>query len=221
MSKAQPIAIRVRCGQCVFLHDSAFMRGEDGVSVPCAKLGVGDKSEPCQHFTVNPRNFDFLSDRASRALQAVLDEVSVGKLAAFAALLNQEVNTRKLGFRYGEKVFVRIFTGEYISNYALAKVVLASDEHVFVQGKSGFRAMVQHGSVLKLTAWEAKRKELLKARAIDDPNMADYLAHMPRKRKRGEYQVPTIDSFAHAIDRATNDGEDAPTITSRRMQEIG
>lgn len=53
-----------------------------------------------------------------------------------ASLLNQEKATRRQGFRFGQLVYVRMYPGEYMSNYAIATVIQADKDQVYVEGKN-------------------------------------------------------------------------------------
>lgn len=189
-----PLALGVRCKSCLFFKHAATFK------LPCSEMDVKSFARPCSRFTANHYAFDFL-DGGHQQIAELMARLKDSRIADLTALFNQELRTRKQGYRHGQIVYVRMFSDDYLSNYARAKVVLATKEYIYLQGftkkSRSFRGSYLRKSVLTEEQFERKRRRLIKAGKLRDPALAQYTAWKPPV-KRGkdplkDYVVPTID----------------------------
>lgn len=100
----------------------------------------------------------------------------------------------------GTKVFIRAFSGDYLSNYRSAYILcMSSDGYLLVTGSpeqnhrggSFLGAMSPDTEMFTLAQWRTKRAQLISDGKINDPSMENML---PKIKDTDE--VPTIDTPA-------------------------
>lgn len=169
------LMINVKCRDCIFYKNSALYT--DGkFPQSCSNLGVGPSANPCPNFAPKvegiKNKFDEKIDVSE--LGEFLKKIDSRKFPWLASILTMEGKTRKFGFSFGETVYIKMFNGNYLSNYRKASVVYATKTHVHVLGKDGWRGMIMHESVI-LPRQYAKIRDGLKAkRLLVDPATKQY-----------------------------------------------
>jgi hypothetical protein len=115
-------------------------------------------------------------DRMHKMAEAV-HGMSANELQTLGAVLHAERNTRKAGWRFMQKVYVR-FTGSsnrnYLSNFLIGYVLYADKEYVRIVGDSGkmFLSVLndEEGNTLFTVAkFKPIREAMLASKKRDDP----------------------------------------------------
>lgn len=164
------LQIKMTCRECIHFKRMAY----PSYKKPCLELGITEESKPCENFAPNPANISFTESKRIRQAALVIQDLSDRERKLFAAILNQETRTRRYKFAFGEKVYFKLYGGNYLKNYVVAKVVWADSKHVHIQGVDGFVASLHHGSVLKQAQWSKLEFELIRDNKIYDPSRARY-----------------------------------------------
>jgi hypothetical protein len=187
-----PVIRGVKCKDCVGFN--RYAKYDD----LCEKLGVQSYSKPCSRFDPDPKKLG-VSD--IKLLAEVIDGMATARIPLITSMLNREHITRTNGFHMGQKVYVRVLqgSGDYLSNYGIAKVISADSKYVHVQGKGGFRASVYHVSVLTLEQFEKKRRRLQKAGKLKDPNLKK--PQTKTSLKKVNYTPPTLEEYERMVQR--------------------
>lgn len=180
--------IKASCQDCVFYNTQSTY------AKPCKQLGVLAISKTCKRFTVNPYLIDFNSSKPSNLIRELISSLSKKDIHLFANVINQEYRTRKYGFYFGQEVMIRVFVGDYISNYASALIINANKYNVYIQGSNGFHGMILHKNILTMEEWDKKRKSLLKRGLIKDPDYKKYTTWKAdlKDLKKEDYTPPSI-----------------------------
>lgn len=176
--KDSEFSLNLRCKDCVFWEKFS----KDGK--PCKEKGILGINKASSCFSIDPYEIDFEEQKALKFVKKLLKGVSTKKISLLAALIQQEEKTREYGFSFGQEVFIRAFgTSDYISNFAKAYVILATKNAVFVQGRTGFKAMFPHSGVLNLEQFNKRKYILAKRRKIIDPNLSKYTKDILKEQK--------------------------------------
>lgn len=169
----------VRCKHCEHFN------GPPAFEAPCSQLGRRTFSPPCQKFTITLKAIDFTDEKGwAPRLNKLISSADQEGLAVIAALVSQEHKTRKVGFKYGQEVWVKMLGGDYLSNYGKARVVKADKEYVHLKGVgSNFQASFHHASVISPEDYEAMRLKLIDKGRIIDPDYRKYYSFIPIDKK--------------------------------------
>jgi len=206
-----------KCGMCIGFTRQA-LKGE-----VCKTLGEKSYSKPCSLFTVDPYTFTFHPDVDPdkvnvKGLVKFVKGLKTRDHARLAALLVQDRTTRRFGFELDQIVYVQLYPGDYLSNWAKARVIHATKEYVYVQGKDlTFRAMMYHASVKSKDEFEPILKRLQEEGRTNDPDLKKYTAYRPLRTKmiKSTYrdEIPTIDRYGSVsakMGKATKPGVSSP-----------
>lgn len=187
----------VTCGDCAGFDSLAIY------SKPCEQLGVLKWANPCPKFILNAFAIN-LADEASlqllRVIAQIKDKHDVRRLSA---LLIQNSVVVKHKFRLGQIVVIPILTGDYVSNYARAILIGGNSSHAFLRAltvskkvkSTAFRAQVHWESVLSLSAWVEKKKQLTAAGKLRDPKyerMIGTKAPLVAQMRKEDYKPASI-----------------------------
>lgn len=175
MSKHQ-----LNCGSCLFLNrERVFERR-------CSDLGKLTTNKSCNSY--KPDMFTLVGngkkiDRMHSMANAV-HGMSANELQTLAAVLHAERNTRKAGWRFMQKVYVR-YTGSsnrnYLSNFLVGYVLYADKEYVRIVGESGkmFLSVLNDddgNTLFTVKKFKAIREAMLASRKFSDPEgTPDYM----------------------------------------------
>jgi len=150
----------------------------------CAAKGIFDTNKPCTKYSVDSSQLGVHSDKLLQEIAELMAKVPKKQLVLVSALANRESRTRKYGFYFGQTVYVRLLSSDYISNYRRAIVTEANKDYVYISdSKQGFTMMVYHSSVLTNEQWLEKKAQLKKAKKIVDPKYAEFFK-APTKAER-------------------------------------
>lgn len=128
--------LSLNCGSCLFLNrERCFERR-------CADLGKIPTNKACG--THKPDMFNLVGthqkiDRLHKMAEAI-HGMSANELQTLSAVLHAEKNTRKAGWRFMQKVYVRYIgssSRNYLSNFLVGYVLYADKEYVRIVGDSG------------------------------------------------------------------------------------
>lgn len=169
--------IQKHCGSCVFLNR------EKKFEAPCSQLGRIATSRACgSHksdvFSLVQGNEESVD--ALKALAEVLGGLPTSSLQTLALMVANEKQTRRKGFKFYQKVYVKIYgfssNSDYLSHYTCARVLDADKECVRLISESGKISMSfyydSNGKVHNIyTAAQFKpiREQLIKQKRITDP----------------------------------------------------
>ena len=187
------IPLDVRCGHCYHFDKQRAERYPD----ICSRLGILKIGRPCVAFMANVNTLS-LKNEENHSFAAILEKIPTTRLAAYAALINQERTTRRRGYKLGQVVYVKLLPDDYLSNYAKAWVLLAKKNTVIVQGQKGFRGSFLQTSVLTEAQFTKKRQALIARKRINDPNYKKYMTALAIKiepKELKDYVPPTIDDL--------------------------
>ena len=189
------VVVGVKCRDCVYFNKNAIF------SDKCENLGIQSFAVPCEKFVIDPNQIDFLESPEKKELAGIIKNLPDRKLAIIAALINQENKTRKKGFYFGQKVYIKIYQPDYLSNYVSAYIIAADKTHVFLQGKKGWRGTLYHKSILTIGDFKKKKLSIIAKNLIKDPKYSTYCKVKLNKTKMKTelYEPPTIDQYAKYI----------------------
>ena len=166
--------LSLNCGSCLFLNnDKIFER-------KCGELGKLPTSKGCGSHRSNP--FLLIGDSSKlhrlQQLSTAIRDMSNNELQALAALLNAERHTRKYGWKFYQRVYIR-YTGSgnanYFSNFAVGHVVYADKDTVRIVGNSGKMLVSAINEKTGTTVYTVERfkelsAEMTKKRQFTDPS---------------------------------------------------
>lgn len=150
---------------------------------PCAELGKIRTSKPCQHHTSHV--FGFTPPGTTKAdvkplelMAQAMQSLTLEELQILGALLLNEKNTRRHGFKFYQKVYYRMFgDGSYLSHFVSGRVLDASKESVRLMG---FTTGVVVSVIAPYTGWAKSvftavefkeiKRNLVKEGRLVDPN---------------------------------------------------
>ncbi len=166
------MAIGARCGICVH-HGTIAHPAYDDV---CKELGILSESVPCKRYEPDYRQLKLAEEPWFAAMAAAIASMTGPQRHILASILVKENRTRAAGFQFGEQVYLRVYEGEYLSNYRKAVVVSAGTKYVRLEGANGFHAMVYKRTVMNARQWLRKKAELVKAGRVKDPMLRRHTA---------------------------------------------
>lgn len=184
------IPLEVRCRDCFHFERERAPRFDD----ICSRMGILDKGRPCTSFLPDAHIIN-MESAEGKAAHSLISELSTRRLALFAALLQQEKRTRSYGFVHGDEIYVKVFPGDYLSNYARGWVIMINRKRVFVQGsKPNFRGVFVLDSIIDRAKFTEIRKDLLKRKRLVDPQLSKYTSWRPKK-VTVDYEPPVVDGM--------------------------
>jgi len=124
----------LNCGDCVGLNREALI---DGSNTSCSEQGMDEVKKACPKF--KPDAFSLLDmegdafEDVFTFIRQIMRRVPPEKFKLVASLFLQEGETRKHGYSFGQRVYVR-YRGtqksNYVSNFMSAYVLYANDHEV-------------------------------------------------------------------------------------------
>lgn len=171
-----PVTIPVYCDSCVHFKSRAI-RVHDGKPATCSQVGILAKARTCKDFIADPFSRELVDMAQDKALSQLVARVKPTGLAALAALLVGELDTRHAGFRYGQTVYVNIVAvgrnepgndRDYVANYYRGNMICVRDGVAYVTYKSRMRLAVNVNAILSLQEWQQRRAYLLEQRRYVD-----------------------------------------------------
>jgi hypothetical protein len=178
--------IPVTCKMCI------FFKSHEIYGKPCSQFGIISSSDPCKKFTPDINVIDVYGDNLARQMVDLMGQVKLSELPLLSFLALSEKRNRRFGYHGGQIVYIEMFGGGYLNNYLKAKVVSSTKQFVFVRGKDGFTASIQHSSVITRDRFLEISAKLVKQGKLTDPKTKDY--YTIKKVPTIDYEPPTIDS---------------------------
>lgn len=165
---------KVNCGSCQFhTKDKAFEK-------PCIELGKLPQARACQSY--KPHVQQLLSEpqdvRNTLKIADAVRGMGNSDIQVLIGLLLQEKTTRKLGFYFHQKVYVR-YRGtlrNYFSNFLVGYVLYATKEYIMIVGESGktvFRLINEKDghSFYTVEQFRVVRQEMSAKKMMVDPQI--------------------------------------------------
>lgn len=204
---AEPVTLDVTCQHCLHFKEIKIYKDV------CEALGVKTFSPTCRNFMLNWKDID---PGAYKRLQKMLERVSTENLPIVAALINNEIKTRKGKFSFGMPVYVRLFGDDFFSNYAKCWVIFKSGRYVYVKGTNNkFAGVFLRSSVLTEKKFIEKGTKLIKEGKLRDPKFSEYTQLKIKKFTLDN--IPSIDSFVENRKSKANFGSFSITTNAGDM----
>lgn len=199
----------LKCGECSGLH-------RDRLTDPklnCSALGKIESSKACNSFKADVFSLtDTVElDGALLGMAKLFNRLSPSQLKRLASVMYHEPLTRKAGYRFGQRVFVRyrgMLKDNYFSNFMIAHVLDANKQDIRLISRDG-RCVLTFDSdsgpngptIWTKPMFEPLRQQMLVQERYIDPEIAltenriksreQYNLAMANTSKRGD--IATID----------------------------
>ena len=174
------LQLKVACGSC-----SRLVR-ERLHDVPCAALGKLPSSRACGSHRPDAFSLVCTQDKASAIGDIAHAMFSMGDsdLQALGTLIIREKATRKAGFFFNQKVYVRIMGGgnsNFMSNFIVGHVLDANPEYVRIFGDSGKIVLEVLNDTTGCTLFTVPRFRELRKEMMVKGNLVDKNALRPQR----------------------------------------
>lgn len=192
MSKSQ------HCGSCLFLDR------EKKFEKPCIVLGKIPTSKACTSFRPDLYQLAHPEEQFTDLdnLVSAIGKMSITQLAILSGLAARERITRKYGYRFFQKVYVRYVgnsANNYLSNFTAARILDVDSKHIRLIGEKDFRAyiLLEHGgkgkneSVFTAAEFAPMRRQMIDANKLVDKSVK--VEKMLKSSSRGV--VAPVDEF--------------------------
>ena len=184
---------QLQCGSCVGLVRSPVLE------VPCNQVGKLPTSRSCGSH--QPDVFTLAGGEEKVNLMLTIADVmarmSVNDLQILASLMLNEKTTRKHGFKFKQKVYLRVqgqTNSNYLSNFAVGYVLDANKDTVRLIGESGTMSVSclnekDSCTLYTVARFNVLREQMLKDRKFIDPAVQKIIIPAPK-----ETNVKTLDA---------------------------
>lgn len=192
-----------QCGSCEGLVREKVLEAR------CADLGKLPVSRACGSH--RPDVFTLANSEEKVNLLSSISEVMMGlgtnDLQILAGLMLSEKATRRAGFKFHQKVYVRVqgqSTSNYLSNFAVGYVLSATKEHVKVIGESGTMAATFLNDKDSITLYTVAqfnpiRREMVENKRYIDPEIAKTIQAQV-ERSKAAIAAASIKTFDAAVE---------------------
>lgn len=191
--KASLKSLQPRCGECVGFKCEKLIADNKQV---CSKIDKTSTSAACPHFIADTKALQPLMKRdAFDGLVSLFQAVPEEGLRALASLLYNEKKTRKAGFHFGQKVYVR-YRGaagaNYLSNFMIARIMSVSSEYIRLTSQDGkcnltFARSTNEDHILTVEEFNELRQKMVAKSRLVDPDTTRLLTK--RLRCEEEYDL--------------------------------
>lgn len=163
---------KLNCGSCVFLkRERAFER-------KCEEFGKLPSSSSCASY--KPDVFTLCDERPKvdrlKTVAAAIQMLSLTELQTLGAVMHAERTTRKFGWKFYQRVYVR-YTGQaganYFSNFAVGYVVYADKDYIRIVGESGKLMVTAVNDGSTSTVYTVEQFKVLSAQMTKAKNFTD------------------------------------------------
>lgn len=185
--------LKPTCGDCIGLKCEKLIEKNKGV---CATVGRTSQSEPCKHFQPDVRPIQgLIGTDGFEALVGLVRNVPSDALRSLATLLYAEKKVRRLGFNFGQKVYVRYrgtSRSDYLSNFMLAHILSVQGDYIKVASKDGkcvatFLYDNVDSQIYSVDRFDVLRQKMIKKGRLVDPDVTHALTK--RFRCVEEYEL--------------------------------
>lgn len=211
-----------RCGDC------RFYSCEKHFDKVCEQLGHLETSIGCEQFKPNVKKLkDALQETegAIGLLAQVISKVPSSSLHVLSSILYNEKVTRKYGYYFMQKVYVRHRgqpSADYISNFMPAYIMEASKHGLRLLSASGnthilktefSRGEITGPNIYSISEWKKLKAKMVAGNKVEDPELRrkkvsqDFLIEdsipeeKTEKRKKKKYAINDLVSMADDIER--------------------
>lgn len=215
------------CGSCLHLEK------EKTFDKPCIQLGKIPTSKQCGSYHPNMHMIVSTEDKYNRVEQIALALAGMQEyeIQAFAGVLESVKKTRKHGYSFFERVFVR-YTGtgsaNYVSNFMSCRVLYADKDYVRLISESGksFLTLMNEKdgvTIIKVKVFVEMRREMLANRKYVDPKEK----RLTLTSQKGEIttldEVVRQDKMTEKIRKGVSKAKDDPygRIAARMLKSNG
>lgn len=210
-SKKTILLKKLNCGSCEGLVRHAVLESR------CNEVGKLPVSKACGSHRPDVFTLASGDERADllTPMAETMAQLSVNDLQILAALLLGEKVTRRFGFKFHQKVYVRVrgsTTANYLSNFAVGYILSADKDSVRVIGESGATSMTFINDKDSITLYTAPRFNALRRSMIDAGNYTD-----PALREYTLIPKQRIDDSVKSFDDAVAEG----IISKKKRSERG
>lgn len=177
----------LNCGSCTFLSR------ERTFEAPCIQLGRIPTSKACGSHAPDVFSLVNDEDRVTNLedVGEMMAQMSDNDLQILGAMMLREKQTRKNGFQFRQKVYVRIrgsSNSNYLSNFVVGYVLDATKETIRVIGESGKTAISAINDKNSETVYTVERFNKLRAVMLEkghrvDPDIASEEQRLASKAK--------------------------------------
>ena len=214
MSKAKNGLLNLlQCGSCTFREREKIFEKK------CSELGKLPSARACPSHTSDA--FSLINTSADKSALGSLSEIihnyGVTELNALASLLLKEKQTRRLGYHFYQKVFVRIrgqVKNNYFSNFVTGHILDASKETVRIAGFSGKNVVCVYAinepnssTFYTVERFQPIRQAMIEAKAFVDPELAGGEVMTSLRGRIGSLGSPDYEDII-----------DNPTLTKGRLK---
>jgi len=207
--KAALKSLQPLCGECVGFKCEKLIAENKQV---CSKIDKTSTTKACTHFIADPKPLQPIMKRDSfDALVALIQEVPDDALRSLASMLYNEKKTRRTGYFFGQKVYVRYrgaANADYLSNFMIARVMSVNSEYIRLTSQDGkcnltFLKKNCQDHILSTEDFNAVRTRMLARGRLVDPDVARLIAKKLRCEEEYELnmtnesaggQITTIDT---------------------------
>jgi len=182
------------CGDCSGFADERLLEKCKSV---CGKADKIETSEACPSFAPAVRKLTPVSQNANfEPMVEMIAALPDDSLRVMASILYNEKRTRKAGFFFGQKVYVR-YRGangsNYLSNFMIAHVMYVSNEHYRLMSMDG-RCVLTFGiqcapNIFTVEKFAALRQKMLKKNKLVDPDVERLLSKRFRAEEEHELNL--------------------------------
>ncbi len=166
-----------QCGSCLGLNREKIFEA------PCATKGMLPNAKACNSF--KPDLYALAQPEATfndlELLGPALAKMSLSQLAILSALAERERVTRKYGYRFFQRVYVRYVgpaSNNYLSNFMSARVLDCDAQYIRLVGDSDFKAYIvlqhtkgQTSSLYTTADFAVLRAEMVANKKFVDPTL--------------------------------------------------
>lgn len=169
------------CGDCSGFKDERLL---DSCKSVCGKADKITTSEACPSFAPAVRQLSPVTQKRSfEPMVEMIAELPDDSLRVLASILYNEKRTRKNGFFFGQKVYVRYRganTSNFLSNFMIAHVMYVSNEHYRLMSMDG-RCVLTYGiqckpNIFTVAQFADLRAKMLKKNKLVDPDVERLLS---------------------------------------------
>lgn len=187
------IEIKLTCGSCSGLNRERLVSTKEF----CAGMGKIPSSNACSSH--KPDVFSLINDEPKMDMLGCLADVtftfSIREMQVLASLLLNEKKTRRAGYRFWQKVYVRIggTSGDnYFNNFAIARVLDANKEYVRLVSETVRTSVTlvndkDSESLFTVERFKPIREEMIEKKRYVDPKTRE-----PKKFQKSPV-LPTLD----------------------------
>jgi hypothetical protein len=177
--KSKLKSLQPLCGDCSGLKKECLVPNN---SETCCKLGKVGTSKTCQYFMSDHEPLKVVARTDSfESLIAMFKDLPTDALRNVASVLYQEHKTRRFGFFFGQKVYVRYrgtLGANYLSNFMIARVLSVNAEFIRLTSDDGrctltytLQVLKEGGVIYKPNEFSTLRENMMSRGRLVDPHV--------------------------------------------------